>query len=325
MRNIFPLATLASTVILLSAMTAQAATYQVCNASGCSNSPINSAVEIKDDYTQTKNPIVFVHGINGYAEQVNGTQQREYWPLIPQSLFAGGASVYVTTVAAFDSPVARGEQLLQQVEVIRAIEGSGKKVHLIAHSQGAQTVRYVAAATPNNVATVTSIAGTNKGTPIASLSNLGILVPGVNLIYVAIALAFNYIYDANDNEDYKQHLIKDLTMLSPAGAAAFNARYPQAVPKTECGEGEYVVNGIPYYSWGGIQGSPATAVFFGAGIFKDNANDTIVPRCSTHLGRIIRDNYKLTHTGLVNRGGADSDSILAIYRKHANFLKSQGY
>ncbi len=115
-------------------------------------------------------------------------------------------------------------------------------------------------------------------------------------------------------------------MLSPLGAANFNARYPQAVPKNACGEGEYVVNGISYYSWGGIKGSPVTAVLFGAGLFKDNANDTVVPRCSTHLGKVIRDDYNLSHTGLVNRGdAADTDAVLAIYRKHANFLKFHGY
>jgi len=318
MRNISLLTVLMSA--LAHATVAQASTYQVCNASSCFNSLINSSVEVKDDYTKTKYPVVFVHGINGYAER----NSNEYWPNIPKSVYAGGAQVYVTTVAAFDSPLARGEQLLERVRDIKAITGADK-VNLIAHSQGAQTARYVAAVTPKNIATVTSIAGTNKGTPVASLSNLALLVPGVNLIYAAIAVAFNYVYDAKDGEDYKQHLIRDLTMLSPAGAAAFNARYPQAVPKTDCGEGEYVVNSISYYSWGGTKGSPVTAVFFGAGLFKDNANDTIVPRCSTHLGKVIRDDYNLNHTGLVNRGAADTDAVLAIYRKHTNFLKGQGY
>jgi len=318
MRNNFLSTVLLSA--LVSATTAQAnATYQVCDAYHCFNSLINTSVEVKDDYTKTKYPIVFVHGINGYAEKSNS----EYWPSIPTGVYSGGANVYVTTVAAFDSPLARGEQLLERVRDIKAITGADK-VNLIAHSQGAQTVRYVAAVSSKDVSTVTSVAGTNKGTPVASLSNMALVMPGVNLIYVTIALAFNYIYDATDSQDYRQHLIKDLTMLSPIGAANFNARYPQAVPKTDCGEGEYVVNGIPYYSWGGTKGSPVTAIFFGAGLFRDSANDTIVPRCSTHLGKVIRDNYPLSHTGLVNRGSQTVD-VVAIYRKHANFLKAEGY
>lgn len=328
MRSTFPLAILVSTLVTSTVthadQTANDQTYRVCNVSGCQTSLINQTVNRMEEYTKTQYPIVLVHGINGYAEQVfkdkkNNTVQREYWPTIPQRIYEGGAKVFVVAVAAFDSPVARGMQLLDQVKQIKALTGA-TKVNLIAHSQGAQTARFVAAAIPESVASVTSIAGTNKGTSVASASNL-LLFPVVSQL---VAYFGNNILEAIDHEDYQQHLIRDLVMLSPIGAANFNSRYPQAVP-SDCGNGLAEVNGVKYYSMGGAQSAAWSAIFFGAGVFRDSSNDTIVGRCSTHLGTVLNDKYPLDHTGLVNRGKNPQNlDVPSIYRTQANRLKGIG-
>ena len=54
----------------------------------------------------------------------------------------------------------------------------------------------------------------------------------------------------------------------------------------------------------------------------------MVARCSTHFGKVIRDNYALNHTDLANmmfglRGLLSPDPV-DMYRQHANRLKLQG-
>ena len=74
MRSTFPLAILASSLITATVthadQTANDQTYRVCNVSGCQTSLINQTVNRMEEYTKTQYPIVLVHGINGYAEQV---------------------------------------------------------------------------------------------------------------------------------------------------------------------------------------------------------------------------------------------------------------
>lgn len=90
----------------------------------------------------------------------------QYWNGITEDLVANGANVYVAQQASFNSSELRGEQLLLQVKQILAITGA-EKVNLIGHSHGSQSVRYVAGLIPNKVASVTSVGGPNKGSPVA--------------------------------------------------------------------------------------------------------------------------------------------------------------
>lgn len=128
-------------------------------------------------YTQTRFPIVLVHGLFGFDSIV----PVDYWYGIPSALRADGAEVYVTQVSAANSTEVRGEQLLIQVKQILAATGA-TKVNLIGHSHGGPTIRYVASGRPDLVASVTSVGGVNKGSvvadvllgvaPLGSLSNL---------------------------------------------------------------------------------------------------------------------------------------------------------
>ena len=111
-------------------------------------------------YSQTKYPIVLAHGMFGFKSLLGGAI--DYWYQIPSDLQANGAKVYVTQVAALESSAVRGEQLLTQVKNILAITGAAK-VNLMGHSHGGHSIRYVAAAIPTKVASVTAIGSPVKG------------------------------------------------------------------------------------------------------------------------------------------------------------------
>eukprot|EP01030_Chromulinospumella_sphaerica_P022772 gene22772-22767_t len=115
-------------------------------------------------YTQTKYPIVLVHGLFGF----DNIGPVEYFYGIPSALRADGAQVYVVQVAAANSTEVRGEQLLTQVRQILAATGAAK-VNLMGHSHGGPTARYVASVRPDLVASVTSIGGVNKGSAVADV------------------------------------------------------------------------------------------------------------------------------------------------------------
>ncbi|MCY4798836.1 lipase, partial [Pseudomonas aeruginosa] len=56
------------------------------------------------------------------------------------------------------------------------------------------------------------------------------------------------------------------------------------------------------------------------------ANDGLVGTCSSHLGMVIRDNYRMNHLDEVNQVfGLTSlfeTSPVSVYRQHANRLKN---
>ncbi|PTQ89217.1 alpha/beta hydrolase family protein [Agitococcus lubricus] len=154
MKNFFAKNAIAATV-LFGAVTAHAASYQLCSVStGCRTT---GNISVTSSYTKTKYPLVFAHGMAGFSK----IGPADYWYGIPKDLVAGGSSVYVTQVASFQSSEVRGEQLLKQVQDIVAISGAAK-VNLIGHSHGNQSIRYVAAAIPSKVASATGVGGPNK-------------------------------------------------------------------------------------------------------------------------------------------------------------------
>ena len=113
----------------------------------------------------------------------------------------------------------------------------------------------------------------------------------------------------------------------------FNAKYPQGLPTTACGEGAYKVNGVRYYSWRGTSPltnmlDPSDLLTGAASLTFDEPNDGLVGRCSSHLGKVIRDNYRMNHLDEVNQAfGLTSlfeTSPVTVYRQVANRLKNDG-
>ena len=138
-------------------------------------------------------------------------------------------------------------------------------------------------------------------------------------------------------EQLPQDALAGLHSLSTAGAADFNARFPAAVPTTACGDGAHVVNNVRYYSWSGtakltnmldpvdLPLLAVSAAFIGK---ADSENDGLVGRCSSHLGKVIRDNYRMNHLDEVNQvigltSIFETDPVV-VYRNHANRLKNAG-
>ncbi|MDO8651440.1 MAG: triacylglycerol lipase [Undibacterium sp.] len=282
-------------------------------------------------YTETKYPIVLAHGLFGF----DNIGPVEYWYGIPSALRADGAKVYATQVAAANSTEIRGEQLLTQVKQILAVTGAAK-VNLVGHSHGGPTARYVASVRPDLVASVTSIGGVNRGSVVADLI-LGIAPEGSlsNTVIVSITNGLGQIINfLSGGKGLTQDSLAAAKSLSTAGSLKFNITHPEGIPTSACGEGAYQVNGVSYFSWSGAKAytnvfdilDPAltlTSLAFGSA-----KNDGLVASCSSHLGRVIRDDYAMNHLDEVNQTiglvNIFETNPVTLYRQHANRLKNLG-
>lgn len=282
-------------------------------------------------YTQTKYPIVLAHGLMGF-DDVLGV---DYFYRVPASLSRDGAQVYVTAVSSLNSSEQRGEQLLQQVEQIIALTGA-TKVNLIGHSQGAQSIRYVASLRPDLVASATSVGGVNFGSPVADVVREG-LTPGSTLEGVA-KTAFDafggLIALLSGNNQLPQDAIGALQSLTTEGALAFNQQFPEGLPASQCQQGAMRANnGVYYFSWSGTRTltnifDPSDAALALTSLLIPGDDDGLVPRCSSHLGYVLKDNYRMNHLDEVNQmigfHHLFETDPLTVYRQHANRLKNLG-
>jgi len=282
-------------------------------------------------YTETKYPIVLVHGLFGF-DKIGPV---DYWYGIPSALRSDGAKVYVTQVSAANSSEVRGEQLLSQVKQILAVTGAAK-VNLIGHSHGGPTIRYVASVRPDLVASATSVGGVNRGSKVADVL-LGVAPAGSipNAVLVSITNGLGQIISfLSGSPTIPQNSLAAVNSLSTAGTLKFNAKYPEGVPTSACGEGAYTARGVAYYSWSGAKPytnildilDPALALTSLA--FGGEKNDGLVASCATHLGKVIRDDYAMNHVDEVNQTiglvNIFETNPVTLYRQHANRLKNQG-
>jgi triacylglycerol lipase len=286
-------------------------------------------------YTQTRYPIVLVHGLLGF----DNIGPVEYFYGITSSLRRNGAKVYVVQVSAANSTEVRGEQLLSQINKIVAATGS-KKVNLIGHSHGSPTSRYAASIRPDLVASVTSVGGVNKGSAVADLI-LGV-APAGSVSRTVLQSATNGLASVigfvSGGSGLPQASIEAAKSLSTAGTLKFNAAHPYGVPTSACGEGAYSVtrgaHKVNYYSWSGAKtltnfldiSDPALALT--SLVFGGAKNDGLVSSCSSRLGRVIRDDYAMNHLDEVNQAiglvNIFETNPVTIYRQHANRLKLAG-
>lgn len=283
------------------------------------------------DYAKTKYPVVLVHGLFGFDSALG----IDYFYRVPQTLSNNGATVYTTSVSAANSSEIRGEQLLTQVEQIVALSGKAK-VHLFAHSQGAQTARYVASVRPDLVASVTSIGGVNWGSPVADVVRKVAPDGSVSAtLAAAVANALATMIDWFSGADgHPQDALESLDSLTTAGSLAFNAKYPEGLPSSYCGSGNMLEsNGVYYFSWSGAKAltnilDPLDAALATTSLVVGEPSDGLVPACSSHLGYVIKDNYKMNHIDEVNHAFGihhlfETDP-LTVYKQQANRLKNLG-
>lgn len=290
-----------------------------------------SSSSFAGNYTQTKYPIVLVHGLFGF-DTLLGV---DYFHRIPYELSKDGAEVYLTNVSAANSTEVRGEQLLAQIEDILALSGA-EKVNLIGHSHGGPTIRYVASVSPELVASATTVAGVNWGSNVADILR-GTIPPGgvsefvISQIANGLATLIEVLSgSASDPVDS----VAAMESLTTAGALAFNAKYGEGLPETYCGESQMVAsNDVHYFSWSG--GKPFTNMFDPSdaaltltSLAFNEKNDGLVSSCSSRLGYVIKDDYKMNHLDEVNQFVGihhlfETDPV-TVFRQHANRLKNLG-
>ena len=281
-------------------------------------------------YTQTQYPIVLAHGLYGF-DSVFGVV--DYWYGIPSALRDGGAEVYVTSVSQLNSPEARGEQRLAQIETLLALTGTSK-VNLIGHSHGGFDVRYVAAVRPDLVASVTTVGSPHAGADLADFIDENVEDGSFTETFLTTLAEFGAdLIALLSGASNPQDGVAALQSLTTGGAQAFGQAYPGGLPSSSCGHGPEYEGGIYYYSWSGTGHLThaldlSDAMMAISSLVYDDANDGLVGRCSSHFGRVIRDNYFFNHLDEVNQVlGLTSwfeSNPKTVFRAHANRLKNLG-
>ena len=289
-----------------------------------------------NDDAKTQHPIVLVPGIFAF-DTIAGV---DYWYRIPSALESEGATVFVPKINAFDSSAMRGERLIEQLEEIRAASnGSITKFNLIGHSQGGVTSRYVMNVRPDLVASVSTAHSPHKGSPLADVVT-GIAPEGTlqGIAFETFSNAVgNLVNLLSDNQHDTSDVYAMLGEFNKDGAAAFNQQFPAGIPDSACGQGpsEVTVDGHPIklYSWSGTATITtgidlSDALFATTSLAFDEDNDGVTGQCSSHFGKVIKDNYTMNHIdvnnqvlGLVSLFEISPESL---FRNHANRLKRAG-
>lgn len=303
----------------------------------------------------TKYPIVMVPGAAAFDTALG----IDYWYGITDKLRNKGGDVYVTNLSSIQSNEQRATELIEDLENILAITGA-EKVNLIAHSQGALAARYAAVVMPDQIASVTTVFGMNRGTHFSNgfrdAIEEGSLIETVGVFL--IDNTFNFVellsgvpQDGSYNSEQRgQQSLLDLADATNLNVVAqFNQDYPQGLPSKDCmdnqngTQGEVAsqyftnkeVNGVQYYSWGGIKDrtnwfDPIDLVFVSVVDLFMPSNivwDGLVPNCGHGLGDPIKMNYKHNHFDAINQTlglGHWFMDIPTLYVQQANRLKNKG-
>ena len=289
----------------------------------------------------TRYPLLLVPGLLGFVRLL----VYPYWFGIVKALECGGATVIPVMVSGVNSTEIRGEQLLKVIE--QTVRETGvAKVNLIGHSQGALTVRYVAAKRPDLVASVTSVAGPNYGSELADYlerhfppGTLGGRV--VNAVIGLLAWTIVVFETGYRGPKLPMDITASHQSLTTTGVALFNRQYPQGLPEVWGENGEELVDGVRYYSWSGIlkpgvtnrgrnliDGTNVTCRIFARTFRKERGqSDGMVGRFSSHLGMVIGDDFPLDHFDIVNQTfglvGKGADPV-RLFMEHAARLKAAG-
>lgn len=289
----------------------------------------------------TRYPMILVPGMLGFVRLI----VYSYWYGIAAALRRGGARVYEVQVSPLHSSEVRGEQLLEQIDMILRETGA-TKVNLIGHSQGSLTARYAAAKRPEWVASVTSVAGPNHGSELADYlqrkypngSARGRLL---QWLLCGTARVMGWLDSGYRGPALPMDIQAAHDSLTTEGVAIFNRQFPQGLPDAWGGEGAEEVNGVRYYSWSGtlqpgitdrggnlFDGTNRSCRLFAKTFVREAGHcDGMVGRYSSHLGTVIGDDYPLDHFDIVNQSfglvGKGAQPV-RLFIEHAQRLKEAG-
>ena len=293
---------------------------------------ILSNIAKADDRAATHYPIMLVGGSFINFDHIGPI---DFFYKIPSALISNGATAFVATVSAVNSPEIRGEQLAKQIEDVIAITGKDK-VNLISISSGGLTARYTASAYPELVASVTTINAGHAGTPIAdmAMNTLEYLPQFMQRLIWRIGNKITKLiaWIAGDSfpMDAKALALSHTTVES----TKFNEQYPEGKPTEYCGQAanDVAENGVRYFAFAGSHAftnwrDPADYILVLTDKFMDEASDGAFGQCSSHWGKTIRDDLYLNHLDEANHlFGLRSARLnpLELYVGHANRLKNMG-
>lgn len=280
-------------------------------------------------YTQTKYLIVLCHGMAGF-DSLFGVV--DYFHGIAETLEDGGADVHVTHVPAFGSSEQRGEALLAQVEDIVAQTGKGK-VNLVGHSHGGFDVRYVAAVRPISWPPSPQSAPRTRARSWRNLlrDNIqeGGYAEGVVSLFANSLGVLEGILSGNLSE---QDSVAAMESLTAAGAGEFDA-IPSGCQRRRVGRAPSRPAGISIIRGAAPRRSPTCSnvsdVALGlSSLVYEEDNDGLVGKCSSHFGKVIRDDYRMNHLDEVNLLSRVRVGVLTnpktVFRTHTNRLKNAG-
>ena len=306
-----------------------------------------------NDFTRTKYPILLAEGFGGL----------DYFQ-VEEALEAGGATVCDAPddqVPHFAGSEIRANVLIAQLQNCAQANGVSQ-VHLFGFSQGGEDARVVLTKRPDLLASVTTIGSPHRFSSgladrfivCATAQQLGLpCLPDDQRAFDAfVGLGpFAGDPDAPDPTTSAAGILQvqcqfssganPVALLTCAASGfdigpVFDLKYPVGLPLTTCGEGPAFVFGpglrkIWLFSWGGTRvftdpDDPSDPALARTGAFLAPGNDGLIERCSTHFGRVLRDDYPWNHLDLINQGNGltGPNDPTQVYRDHAHRLKLLG-
>ncbi len=168
-------------------------------------------------------PIVLAHGFFGFDKFAGLNFATYFYKVVPHLQSKGEKHVYTPAVDPFNSSTVRGTQLIKRIEAILAKTGHSK-VNIIGHSQGGLDARVVASLRPDLVASVTTYATPNLGSPIADMAMK--LLPTKELQKLLDALTKAIGAPVYDKGGKASSVVEGIKQFTKEGIAAFNKKYP---------------------------------------------------------------------------------------------------
>lgn len=290
------------------------------------------------EYTKTKYPLVFVHGLFGF-DDIFGVN---YWYRVVEAIELGGGTAFTVPVPKLNTTETRGEHLIASLEELQATLGEMEpgveyKFHLVGHSHGGPTTRYVIRTRPDLIASVTTVGGLNVygvdflDEHMTKFKHflIGPVAQGMfNALAEIIELA------GGNKQNHQSFAIGAAESLSDEGIRLFNQTHNDGLPAgwdqpkevfkaDHCFNGTDVIDGdhfveIEYpqgsneyhkirmmsFSGTGIETNkldPLDLLMkFANGLLNDGPGDGFVDQCASHFGEVIRSDFDLNHLDQIN-------------------------